>query len=57
MRERTFEMKTSATQSLLLALVAVLLVIGHLACGGSGYSSPTAPAMQGTPTPGPTPRY
>ena len=31
------------------------LVLGHSACGGSGYSSPTAPGNVGTPGPGPTP--
>ena len=48
-------MKRSIARSILLALFLAALVLGHSACGGSGYSSPTAPGNVGTPGPGPTP--
>jgi hypothetical protein len=35
----------------------LLLALGYVACGGNGYSSPTAPALPSslTPSPGTTP--
>ncbi len=50
--------KTFAARLLTAVFVLLLLAFGHLACGGSGYKSPTAPAdFGGTPTPmgAPTP--
>ncbi len=42
-------------KKLLWIAIALLVVVGYAACGGSGYSSPTAPGTVGTPGPGPTP--
>jgi hypothetical protein len=57
--ERRLDMKKTFAARLLTAMfVLLLLALGHLACGGSGSSSPTAPAsFGGTPTPmgAPTP--
>jgi len=50
--------KTFAARLLTTVFVLLLLGLGHLACGGSGYKSPTAPSeFGGTPTPmgAPTP--
>jgi hypothetical protein len=50
--------KTFAVRLLTAVFALLLLALGHLACGGSGYKSPTAPAeFGGTPTPmgAPTP--
>ena len=44
--------KAFAARLLTAVLVLLLLALGHLACGGSGSKSPTAPAeFGGTPTP------
>jgi hypothetical protein len=49
-------MKNTFTKILLAALVLGLLAVGQSACGGGGYSSPTAPATApGQPTPTPAP--
>jgi hypothetical protein len=57
--ERRLDMKKTFAARLLTAmLVFLLFALGHLACGGSGYKSPTAPVeFGGTPTPmgAPTP--
>lgn len=48
-------MKNTLARVLLATLVLVLLAFGQSACGGGGYSSPTAPSNspgQPTPTPG-----
>jgi hypothetical protein len=50
--------KTFAVRLLTAVFALLLLALGHLACGGSGSKSPTAPAeFGGTPTPmgAPTP--
>ena len=53
--------KTFGARLFTSMFVLVLLALGHLACGGSGSKSPTAPSeFGGTPTPmgapTPTPR-
>lgn len=47
-------MKNTLARLGALALALVLLAVGQAACGGSGYSSPTAPSSApGQPTPTP----
>jgi hypothetical protein len=50
------KMKNTLARALLFAIVLGLLAAGQSACGGSGYSSPTAPSTApGQPTPTPVP--
>ena len=56
--------KTFAARLLIAAFGLLLLALAHLACGGSGYKSPTAPVNfgstptpMGAPTPTPGPGY
>jgi hypothetical protein len=49
-------MKNWLVRFLLVAVVLGLLAVGPAACGGGGYSSPTAPSTApGQPTPTPVP--
>jgi hypothetical protein len=55
-REAVFAVRQGGPmKSLVWIAVLVLAVAVGVACGGKGYSSPTSPAMSGTPPPGPTP--
>lgn len=48
-------MKNTFKKILLFVTVLGLLAVGQSACGGGGYSSPTAPATApGQPTPTPS---
>ena len=49
-------MKNALSRAGVLALFLVVLAICQAACGGGGYSSPTAPnTAPGQPTPTPVP--
>ena len=49
-------MKNDLSRILIVAFVLALMAVGQSACGGGGYSSPTAPSTApGQPTPTPAP--
>jgi len=49
-------MRNSLSVARIVAFVLVILAVGQFACGGGGYSSPTAPSSApGQPTPTPVP--